>query len=132
MGIGSHKVFKVVVNDISQELPILGESGSEVSYFIPEPRNSAEATRLSEDTNKPCLKATLKNINNLINKNIVSVQDPDKGEPVTIFMNAYKEKSQSDTILENLKLRIVVRGYLQNKDLIGYNWYPTASTRTLK
>ena len=132
MGIGSHKVFKVVVNDISQELPILGESGSEVSYFIPEPRNSAEATRLSEDTNKPCLKATLKNINNLINKNIVSVQDPDKGEPVTIFMNAYKEKSQSDTILENLKLRIVVRGYLQNKDLIGDNWYPTASTRTLK
>ena len=29
-----HKVFKAVVNDISQVLPILGESGSEVSYLI--------------------------------------------------------------------------------------------------
>ena len=34
MGKGSHKVFKAVVNDISEVLPILGESGSEVSYFI--------------------------------------------------------------------------------------------------
>ena len=32
---GLQKVFKVVVNDILQLLPILGESGSEVSYFIP-------------------------------------------------------------------------------------------------
>ena len=32
---GLHKVFKAVVNDILQYLPILGESGSEVSYFIP-------------------------------------------------------------------------------------------------
>ena len=27
-------LFKAVVNEISQELPILGESGSEVSYFV--------------------------------------------------------------------------------------------------
>ena len=32
---GLQKVFKVVGNDILQLLPILGESGSEVSYFIP-------------------------------------------------------------------------------------------------
>ena len=43
-----------------QYLPILVESGSEVSYLIPEPRKFAEVTRLSEDINKPCLKATLK------------------------------------------------------------------------
>ena len=35
---GLHKVFKAFVKDILQELPILGESGSEVSYFIPEPK----------------------------------------------------------------------------------------------
>ena len=35
MGEGLHKVFKAVVNEISQALPILGESGSEASYFIP-------------------------------------------------------------------------------------------------
>ena len=38
---GLHQVFKAVVNDISQALPMLGESGSEVSYFITEPRNFA-------------------------------------------------------------------------------------------
>ena len=57
---GLHKLFKSVVNDILQALSILGESGSEVSYFIPDPRNFAEVTRLSEDINKPWLKANLK------------------------------------------------------------------------
>ena len=47
MGKGLHKVFKTIVNEISQDLPILGESGSEVSYFIPDPKNSNEVTRLS-------------------------------------------------------------------------------------
>ena len=31
MGKGLHKVFKTVVKEISQDLPTLGESGSEVS-----------------------------------------------------------------------------------------------------
>ena len=43
----STKVFKGVVNELSESLPIMGESGSEVSYFIPEPRNSAEVTKFS-------------------------------------------------------------------------------------
>ena len=42
MGKGLHKVFITVVKDILQELAPLGESGSEVSHFIPEPRNFAE------------------------------------------------------------------------------------------
>ena len=44
MGKGLHKVFSTVVKYISQELTPLGESGSEVSHFIPEPRNFAEVT----------------------------------------------------------------------------------------
>ena len=32
---GLHKVFSTFVKDISQELTPLGESGSEVSHFIP-------------------------------------------------------------------------------------------------
>ena len=40
-GKGLHKVSKTVVKDILQELTPLGESGSEVSRFIPEPRNFA-------------------------------------------------------------------------------------------
>ena len=44
MGKGLHKVFSTVVKEISQELTPLGESGSEVSHFIPEPINFAEVT----------------------------------------------------------------------------------------
>ena len=40
---GLHKVLKTDVKDISQYLPPKGESSSEVSHFIPEPRNFAEA-----------------------------------------------------------------------------------------
>ena len=56
MGNGLHKVFKAVVKYISRYLPIFGESGSDVSYFIPDPRNFAEVTRFSDDINKPRLK----------------------------------------------------------------------------
>ena len=109
---GLHKAFKAVVNDIYQALPILVESGSEVSYFIPEHRNATEVTRLPEDTNKPWLKATMKEINNLINNENVLVQYPGEGETVTPCMDVYKTKNQSDISIDKLKLRIVVRGYL--------------------
>ena len=46
MGKGLHKVFKTVVKEILQGLPILGEYGSGVSYFIPDTKNSSEVTRL--------------------------------------------------------------------------------------
>ena len=47
MGKGLHKVFCAVVREISQELTPLGESGSEISHFIPEPRNFIEVKKLS-------------------------------------------------------------------------------------
>ena len=61
-GKGLHKVFSTIVKEISQELATLGESGSEVSHFIPEPRNFAEVTKFSENIRKPWLKANLKKI----------------------------------------------------------------------
>ena len=67
MGNGLHKVFSTVVKDTSQELTPLAESGSEVSHFIPEPRNFAEVKQLSENIKKPWLKANIKEIKNLIN-----------------------------------------------------------------
>ena len=42
-----HKLFSMVVKEILQELTPLGEYGSEVSHFIPEPRNFDEVTKLS-------------------------------------------------------------------------------------
>ena len=76
---------------------------SEVSHFIPEPRNFSEVTKLSENIKKPWLKATL-----------------------------YKAKIQSDGSLDKLKLRVVVRGDLHNKEMVRGTWSPTVSMRTFK
>ena len=132
MGKGLHKVFITVVKKISQELTPLGESGSEVSHFIPEPRNFGEVTKLSENIRKPWLKATLKQIKNLINNQTFLIEDPKEGEPVTPCMDFYKSKVQSYGSLDKLKLIILVRGDLQNKEIFGDTWSPTASMRTLK
>ena len=132
MGKGLHKVLKTVVKEILQVLPIFGESGSEFFYFIPEPRNFAEVTILSDDIKKPWLKATLKDIKNIINNQTFLVQDPEKGEPVTPYMDVYKAKIQSDGSLGKLKLRIVVRVDMQCKELVVDTWSQTASMRTLK
>ena len=67
MGKGLHQVFSTVVKEISQELTPLGESGSEVSHFIPEARNFSEVKKLSENIKNPWLKVTLKEIKNIIN-----------------------------------------------------------------
>ena len=47
-------------------------------------------------------------------------------------MDVYKSKIQSDGSLDRLKLRIVVRGDYQNKEMVGDTWSPTAYMRTLK
>ena len=132
MGKGLHKVFSTVVKEISQELTSLGEYGSEVSHFIPEPREFAEVKILSENSKKPWLKATLKGINIIINNQTFLIEDQNEGEPVTPCMDVYKVKIQYYGSLDKLKLIIVVRGYLQNKEMVGDTWSPTASMITLK
>ena len=74
--------------------------------------------KLSENIKKPWLKATLKEITNLINNRTFLIEDQNKGEPVTPCMDVYKSKTQSDGSLDKLKLIIVVRGDLQNKEIV--------------
>ena len=102
------------------------------SHFIPEPRNFAGVSKLSENIKKPWLKETLKEIKNLINNHNFLIEYQIEGEPVTPCMDVYKVKIQSDRSLDKLKLRIVVRGDLQNKEMVGDTWSPTASMTTLK
>ena len=120
------------VKEISQELTALGESGSEVFHFIPEPRKFSEVTKLSDNIKKPWLKETIKEIKNLINNQNFLIEYQNEGEPVTPCIDVYKAKIQSDGSLDKLKLRIVVRRDLQNKEIIGDTWLPTSSMRTLK
>ena len=47
-------------------------------------------------------------------------------------LDVYKAKIQYDGNLDKLKLRIVVIRDLQNKELVGNTWSPTASMSTLK
>ena len=119
MGKVLYKLFSTVVKEISQELTALGESVSEVSHLIPEPRNFAELTKLPEKINKPWLKSTLKEINNLINNRTFLNENQNEGEPVTLCIDVYKAKIQYDGSLDKLKLRIVVRVDLQNKEIVG-------------
>ena len=78
------------------------------------------------------LKANLKEIRNLINNQNFLVDNPEKGEPVTPCMDVYKAKTRSGGSFDNLKLIIVIRGDLHNKDLIWGTWSPTSSMRTFK
>ena len=87
MGKGIHKVLSTIVKEILQELTNFGEYGSEVSHFIPEPRNFAEVKKLSENIRKPWLKATLKEIKNLINNQTLIIDDPKVGKLVTPCMD---------------------------------------------
>ena len=103
-----------------------------MSHFIPEPINFAEVRKLSENIRKPWLKATLKGIKNIINNQTFMIEDPNHDEPVTPCMDVYKAKIQSDGSLDKFKLKIVVRGDLQNKEMVEDTWSPTASKRTLK
>ena len=84
---GLHKLFNAVAKDISQDLLPLGKYGSEVSYFIPEPRNFAEVTKILDDIKKPWLKATQKEIKNIIYNHTFLVKYTWKGKPVTPCMD---------------------------------------------
>ena len=68
----------------------------------------------------------------LINNQNFLVQEPENGEPVTPCMDFYKANIQSDGSINKFKLRIVVIGYLQNKELVGETWSPISSMKNLK
>ena len=47
-------------------------------------------------------------------------------------MDVYKSRIQYDGSIDKLKLKIVLIWDLQNKEIVGDTWSPTALTRTLK
>ena len=57
-----------------------------------------------------------------MNNQTFLVEYTKKGEPVTACIDVYKAKLQYDGSLYKLKLRIVIRVNLQNKELVGDTW----------
>ena len=56
------------------------------------PRDFAEVTEQSENINKPWIKATLKEIKNIIKNQTFQIEDQNESEPVTSCMDEYKAK----------------------------------------
>ena len=77
---------------------------------------------VSDTIKKPRIMATMKEIKNLINNHNFIVEDTEKDEAATRCMDVYKTNIQSDGSLDKLKLRIVVRGDLYNKEIVGDTW----------
>ena len=90
--------------------------------------NFEEVTRLPAEVKKDGLKATTKEI-----KNPTFIMEGTRKEEIfNPCVDMYKTKIQYDGSLNKIQLRIEVRGELKNKEMIGDNWSPTASMRTLK
>ena len=84
--------------------------------FIPEPRTFFDVVRLPAELKKPWLRATKKEIKNLIDNKTFKQEDPEPGEVVTPCMDVYKVKIASDGTIDKLKLQIIARGDLQSKE----------------
>ena len=97
-----------------------------MSHLVTEPRNFAEVTKLLAGVKKAWLEEILKEIKNLIKNQTFLMNDPEKGDSVTPCMYVYKENTLSYGSLNKLKLRVLVRRDSQNREIIGYTWYPTA------
>ena len=78
------------------------------------------------------MEVILKDIHNLIKNYTFLGDETEEVKPVTPCMDVYKTNIHSDGILDKLRLRIVVRGDIQNKDLIGDTLSPADSMRILK
>ena len=76
MGKGLNNAFEDFENELNNSLPNLGESGSEVSRFISEPRNFAEVARSPADVKKSWLEVNLEEIKILFNNNTFQIDDP--------------------------------------------------------
>ena len=77
-------------------------------------------------------KGNLKEYQILVNNQTIIVEDQNKCKAVTSCINVYKIKIPSDGSLDKLKLRIVGRGDMHNKELVVDTWSITASMRDLK
>jgi hypothetical protein len=128
----NHRLYKAVAAEVN-DIPMIGDPGSEVSMFRPEPRNLSEMLKLPVDIRQYWLKADKAEIKNLVENNTFYLDYPREGERVYPTLSLYKVKLDSNGLLDKLKARIVVRGDLmKDNQPHGDPWSPTASSRGLK
>ena len=75
-----------------------------MSHFIPEPRNFAEVTKLSENIRKPWLKATIKEIKNLINNQTFMIEAQTANKKYAIHKRLSEQsKKKAGTLMQKVK-----------------------------
>ena len=115
MGKGLHKVFSTFVKDIFARIDTFGRIWFRSFSLHSRTKKLCWIKKIIREHKEPWLNETLKEINILINNQTILIEDQNEGEPVTPCMDVYKAKIQSDGIIDKLKLRMVVRGDLQNE-----------------
>jgi hypothetical protein len=106
--------------------------GMDPAAFLPEPQSLKGMRYLPPDVLKQWLKAFRSELNNHIEKTTFAIPSEYKGEkclPVTVI---YKTKLRSDGLVDKLKVRIAIRGDLDEAAQDEDNGAPLATFRLLK
>jgi hypothetical protein len=106
--------------------------GTDPSQYLPEPKSIKALNKLPPHIRKQWLKAFKKEIMNLLNMKAVSKPKHYKGEkciPVTVI---YKTKLKADGMIDKLKIRVAMRGDLDDEAQEEDNGAPLATLRLFK
>ena len=106
--------------------------GMDPAAYLPEPQSLRSLKHASSLVLKQWLKAFRSELNNHIDKNTFAIPSEYNGEkclPVTVI---YKTKLKSDGMIDKLKVRIAIRGDLDEAAQEEDNGAPLATFRLLK
>ena len=126
MGKGLHKIFRSIIKKLNDTLYTFGELGSEVSHFIPE--TIFRSHKITRRCQKGLAKRNFERYQKFNQQPDISNGWPREGVSIDTMYECQKEKIKFYGSIEESKLIIVVRGDLQNKEMIGYIWYTISST----
>jgi len=106
---------------------------SDANSWEPAPKSIRDIFKMADGlVRQEWLKAMKKEIKTLVNSGTFAIDTLKAGEISTPVMETFKVKVRSDGSLDKLKMQLVVRGDLQDKNITEDKWSPSASFRSLK
>jgi len=106
---------------------------NDANSWEPAPKSIRDVLKMQEGiVCQEWLKAIKKGIKTLVDSGTFARDTMHEGETSTPVMETFKVKVKSDGSMDKLKMRLVVRGDLQDKNITEDKWSPTASFRSLK
>jgi len=108
-------------------------SSTDAKSWEPAPKSIRDITKLPEGFVKnEWLNSVRKELKTMVDSGTFVFDEMKEGETSTPKMEIFKVKMKSDGSLNKLKTRLVLRGDLQNGQLLENKWSPTASFGSLK